>query len=469
MTKRKEKNALAVDYIAFSLYLGLVMVGWLMIYAVGFTPDRTEYYGMGGRAWSQMIWIGISLGAGIIITLIESRFFRTFAYPIYGFGLFLLIIVLFFGKEISGSRSWLDFGFFSFQPSEIGKMATCLCLAGFLGTFNISLKQARSRLIATGIIALPMLLVLAQGDAGSALVYSSLFLVLFREGMPPVPYILGILISVVGIASFVFSPIPIIVILLLLAIILMASNIKTEINVNYLLLALLPLTAVGMYFEQTIPLAIAYSVLVITLAGILFNQNKLPLALLIGGAAIVASGLAFSGNYIFNNVLQPHQQERINVWLQPHKCKPLGSLYNITQSKLAIGSGGIAGKGFLEGTLTKYNYVPEQATDFIFCTVGEEQGFLGSMGVILLYLLLLFRILIIAERQRSQFTRVYAYGVASILFFHFFVNIGMTMGLMPVIGIPLPFISYGGSSLLSFTILMAVLLKLDSNRLLVFR
>jgi rod shape determining protein RodA len=473
MTRRRggDNNTADVDWMTISIYLGLVLTGWLMIYAVGYRGE-SSLFDMGTRHGSQLVWIGVSIGVGFVIMLIDGKLFRTFGYPIYIIACLFLLYVLVAGRVIAGSQSWFDLGFFRFQPSEVAKFATCLALATFLGPYNANLQSFRNQAIAVGIILFPMLLILLQGDAGSALVFSSLLIVLYREGMPTPLYILMFTMIILTIMALMFdSTLPIILGLMLVAsgLLLNAISRTSRSKVTFLAFAVACLTVYNIYPEyQFYVLGTAGFVFLVLLIQKLRSKRR-QLALLLSVGLIFGSGYTTVVNYAFYKVLKPHQQDRILVWLRPSKVDPLGALYNVTWSKRAIGSGGLTGKGFLDGNITKLNYVPEQATDFIFCTVGEEQGFVGAFAIIMLFLLLLLRVLFIAERQRSKFTRIYAYGVASILFFHLLVNVGMTMGIMPVIGIPLPFISYGGSSLMAFTILVAVLLRLDSDRLSVFR
>ncbi len=466
---RRSSTTAETDWMVITLYLALVLIGWMMIYAVGFKPSRADIFDLSTRHGSQLLWIigALIVGGGVLI--VESKFYRTFAYIIYGVSLFFLIGVLVSGTIVAGSKSWLDLGFFRFQPAEVAKFSTCLALASFMSSYNVSLQRNRSRLIALAIIFTPMILILLQGDAGSALVFSALLIVLFREGMPAGLYVFGGTIAFLAIIAMIFPTEPILLGIALTGLGILFLGFKNRSNL-FIYFGLVAGAIFAYEYEFIWPTIIgAGAVYLITLVLRWRQEKKKQLLSLLTAGMIVSAGFTFSVNYFFNKILKPHQQDRINVWLNPSKCDPLGALYNVTWSKLAIGSGGFSGKGYLEGTITKLNYVPEQETDFIFCTVGEEQGFLGAFAIILLYLLLMFRIIIVAERQRARFTRIYAYGVVSILFFHFFINIGMTMGIMPVIGIPLPLISYGGSSLIAFTILIAILVKLDADRLSTFR
>lgn len=454
-----------MDWTTFSIYIGLITVGLLMVYTVDYDESAFARNFLNTTAGKQAIWMVISVVAFFLITLIEWKFWQTFSYLIYGLSIFLLVAVLFFGTNIKGATSWFTFGSFSFQPAEIAKFGTSLALANFLSNYNMDIREFRTQLIAFVIFLFPMGLILLQPDAGSALVFMSFTIMLYREGLNPIYFVLGAFVGGMLLAGFVF-PVKFVALGLIWAFTtILMLNLKTQ---KWLwTLGALGFFVVGVLFiqqDQFRLIFFASAFVLLTLSLIIWSQKKGRLAFTLNTAILVGVGISFLANYAFTEILEPHQQDRINVWLQPEKCDPRGSLYNVLQSKMAISSGGLQGKGFMQGTLTKLNYVPEQSTDFIFCTIGEEQGFLGSFGIIALYFLLLYRITVLAERQRSGFSRRYAYAIAGILFIHYLINIGMTMGLMPIIGIPLPFISKGGSSLLGFTIMLAVLLKLDANR-----
>lgn len=391
-------------------------MGWINIYAAVYNEEHKSIFDISQSYGKQLIWIITSIILAIIILIIDAKFFSTFSYLIYFITILLLIAVLLMGKEIAGSRSWFQIGSFSLQPSEFAKFATNLALAKYLSKLNINIHKFKTKLNAFFILALPTVLILLQNDTGSALVYFSFIFVLYREGLSGNIMIAGVLIALLFILTLLLNK----------------------------------FIVVGILF--TIAIFI-----------IIIKKNKRNI-LIVFGLYILAFGFVFSVDYAFEKMLEPHQKKRINV-LIGKETDLKGAGYNVNQSKIAIGSGGFSGKGFLKGTQTKYNFVPEQSTDFIFCTVGEEWGFVGSFIVIILFVGLLIRIIIIAERQRSVFTRIYGYGLASVLFFHFAVNIGMTLGLAPVIGIPLPFFSYGGSSLWAFTILLFIFIKQDSYRL----
>jgi rod shape determining protein RodA len=407
-----------VDWITVFIYLALCTIGWFNIHAAVFDERHPSIIDFETNYGKQFLFIIIAIVVGIIILLLESRFIAALAPAFYGITLFLLVLVLVVGRNVGGNQAWISLGGgFRLQPSEFAKFTTCLLLARYLSGVNIKVTELRSFAIAAAIIGVPMVLIMLQPDMGSTLVFFSLIFVLYREGLSPYFLIIGALFIALFVSSILYNP----------------------------------LVVIGAI--------IAISVLII----LLFRKNKGLLFTMLAGLAICIV-FVLSVKFIYNNVLKPHQKVRIDIVLGI-KSDLRGKGYNVNQSKIAIGSGKLWGKGYLHGTQTKYAFVPEQSTDFIFCTVGEEWGFAGSIVVIGLYLFLVLRIILIAERQRSPFSRVYGYGVASVIFFHVMINVGMTIGLVPVIGIPLPFISYGGSSLLSFTILLFVLLKLDSNRM----
>ena len=469
MPERNTSSALKnIDLITFSIFLALIGIGWLMVYTVNFEDVQQggiiEFFNT--TIGKQTMWIILSLVVFFFILLIDWKFWQTFSYLIYSISIFLLVAVLAFGVTIKGASSWFIIGGFSFQPSELAKFGTCLAVSSYLSAYTTSLKDYQSQITVVGLFLLPMGLILLQPDAGSALVFLSLFILLFREGLSPNYYLIAIAGSVVLVLGLIFSPFSVITGMFLVALAAIAGSIKPR---GYWVAAVLLLTAVAYFLvvNEVVDLRIVFGIiggLSLVAGGWAALNRRAQLARGLAFAVLLGSGIAIAANYAFNNVLQAHQQERIKVWLQPEECDPQGALYNVLQSKLAIGSGGVQGKGFLNGTLTKLNYVPELSTDFIFCALAEEQGFVGSLGIVGLFLVLVIRMTVIAERQRNNFARHYAYAVSGMLFFHFMINIGMTMGLLPIIGIPLPFISKGGSSLLGFTLMIAVLLKLDSNR-----
>lgn len=437
-----------------------------MLYAVSYTELDNGRFQFSSSIGRQTIWVGISLLAFAVIQLVDSRFWRTFAYPVYACAIVFLLLVLIVGAEVKGAKSWLAIGAFSFQPSELAKFATLLALCTYLGFFEMRLKDPRSQLIAVGLIIVPAFLILLQPDAGSALVFLSFFILFFREGMPGGYYAFGFYLALCLIAGFVF-PLEQVALVISAGAILILSTVIAPRALGLSLAGVAVMTNVAVLYGLDIG-----NITVLTINGLIFGimmflawqarQRQMILSV----PTIIAIGILITAgaNFVFNDVLKPHQQDRINVWLQPDKCDPQGALYNIIQSKVAIGSGGLSGKGFLQGSMTKLNFVPEQATDFIFSTIGEEQGFLGTSAVILLYLALIMRIIYIGERGENVYLRHYAYGLGGMLFFHFFVNIGMTMGLVPVVGIPLPFISKGGTALLTFSIMISVFLRMAKSR-----
>jgi len=420
-----------IDWITVGLYLLLVLAGWLNIYAAVYNEEFESIFDTTQRYGKQLLWIGTAGVIAIVILLIDERFFSTFGYFIYGFILFALVAVLVVGAATKGATSWFVIGGFKIQPSEFSKFATNLALAKYLSTLNIRMTDLKTKLTAAAIIGVPAILILLQNDTGSALVYGAFILVLFREGLSGNFLLIGLVSAFLFVITLVFQ------------------------NEVYQLPFDVELTGGWMLI---LALAVLMSLVYY------FNRKKKQVLLFITVIFITCSGLVKSVDYVFNNILEPHQSKRINVMLGT-ESDPFGAGYNVNQSLIAIGSGGFSGKGYLKGTQTKYDFVPEQSTDFIFCTIGEEWGFIGSFVVITLFMALLLRILFLCSRQRSAFARIYGYGAAAIFFFHFTINIGMTIGLAPVIGIPLPFFSYGGSSLWAFTILLFVFIKMDADRL----
>ena len=460
-----------IDWLTVTVYMVLVLLGWINIYAAVYNAEYHQIFDISQRYGKQLMWIGAALLIAFTILLIETNFYVFFAYFIYGAVILLLILVLFAGAEVNNSKSWLMLGGFAIQPAEFGKFATALALARYMSSFGFKLQQFKSLLLMGVLILLPAALIFLQNDTGSALVYFAFILVLFREGLSGVVLFFATLVGLLFIFSLVLSELLLFLILaglFLLVFLFLNAGMKHYLKVvSFLAGAFILLTAInyftGLGFE--IPGLVAGSVLVAGLAIVLYGLRKKLKSYTLVALVFVGSVLfTVTVDYTFNNMLEPYQQSRINELLGI-ESDPLGIGYNVNQSKIAIGSGGFWGKGFLNGTQTKYNFVPEQSTDFIFCTVGEEWGFVGTSVVILLFMLLLVRIVWLAEKQRSRFSRIYGYSVAVILFFHFMVNIGMTIGLMPVIGIPLPFFSYGGSSLWAFTILLFIFLRLDASRL----
>lgn len=460
-----------IDWLTVLVYLVLVLLGWINIYAAVYDADHHSIFDISQRYGKQLIWIGAALLLAFIILLIETNFYVFFAYFIYGAVILLLILVLFAGTEVNNSKSWLSFGGFALQPAEFGKFATALALAKYMSSFGFKLQRFKSLVIIAVIILLPAALILLQNDTGSALVYFIFVLVLYREGLSEVVLFFATLIGLLFIFSLVLSEIVLFGLLAglaLLAFLVANAGMKHFSRVLlFFFVAFVLLVALNYFTRLGYELAHLLAAMVFAggLSTIVYSiRKKLKSYTLIALVFVGSVLFSVTVDYAFNNMLEPYQQARINELLGI-ESDPLGVGYNVNQSKIAIGSGGFWGKGFLNGTQTKFNFVPEQSTDFIFCTVGEEWGFAGTSVVILLFLALFVRLVFLAERQRSGFSRIYGYSVAVILFFHFMVNIGMTIGMMPVIGIPLPFFSYGGSSLWAFTILLFIFLRLDASRL----
>ncbi|MBO3271383.1 MULTISPECIES: rod shape-determining protein RodA [Hymenobacter] len=422
--KTPARYSRSIDWVTVGIYLLMVFVGWLNVYAASYSPDApTHVFGlsfgelMNFNWFKQILWIGTAVLLIVVLLVVDYKAYDTFAYALYAGMIVLLIVTPFIARPIAGSRSWLELGPVRLQPAEFAKFITALAVSRYMAGINLRHQNFRDQLMLAVFTLLPPLLIIAANETGQALVFGAFLLAYFREGMSPL-------------------------ILLLLA----AGG-------AILILALLvpKLWLIG-FFTVLLVLVLVFNNRLL--------RHHLPLSI---GVWLVVIGMVFGVDFFFNSVLQEHQRKRIEILINP-SADPLGVGWNVTQSKIAIGSGGVVGKGFLQGTQTKFDFVPEQSTDFIFCTVGEEWGWLGSVVTIALFMALLWRIVYVAERQKSVFGRTYGYCVASIIFFHFAVNIGMTIGLAPVVGIPLPFFSYGGSSLWSFTTLLFILLAIDAYR-----
>ena len=470
-----------IDWVTITLYVLLVSAGVISIYAASYDFDNASIFSLSEFSGKQALWIGLSLILGIIILQIDYRIFETYAYPVYIGVILLLIATIFLAPDIKGSRSWLVFGPVSLQPAEFGKFATALALAKLFSGYNFSLNAKISNYFrALIIIFLPISLILMQKETGSALVYISLIFVLYREGMSGL-VLLSVLSAIswfvvtVKYATPIVMGIPLgqaivlaaLMVIFLIMIFLYCKNpvLGRNLTLAYGASALIiwGLSALGINIPGMVYFMVMLGGGIIYTAVVMFRHHIGKYLVSIG--FVVSSVIfMFSVNYVFANVLGNHQQMRIKVALGIEDNLK-GAGYNVNQSKIAIGSGGVTGKGFLNGTQTKLKYVPEQHTDFIFCTIGEEHGFIGSVIVLLLFLALILRLVHIAERQHTIFGRVYAYCVLSYLIFHLCINKGMVIGLCPVIGIPLPFFSYGGSALWGFTILLFILLRIDAARL----
>ncbi|HNZ42430.1 MAG TPA: rod shape-determining protein RodA [Bacteroidales bacterium] len=407
-----------IDWVLIALYVFFIFIGLMNIYSAGYSEEHKAFFDFSQEHGKQMIWMAAALLVALCVMVIDARFFSTFAYIIYGLAILLLLITLFIGKEIHGSCSWIVITeSVRFQPLELAKFATNLALAKFLSSIDIRIQDLSTRVKAFAMLAVPVIIILLQNETGSMLVFAAFIFVLYREGLSGNVLIIGFAM----IFLFIFS------------------------------------LLINKFIVSGFILAVAVLLFFFIRRS---RKNIMNYSLIVAG--IIA--FVFSVNLFYEHALQPHQQKRIDVLLgKISDVKDAG--YNVNQSKIAIGSGGFFGRGFLHGTQTKFKFVPEQNTDFIFCTIGEEWGFVGSLLVLGVFVFFILRILFIAERQRSAFSRIYGYGLASIIFFHVVINIGMTIGLAPVVGIPLPFISYGGSSLLAFTLLLFVFIKQDASRM----
>ncbi|MEE3412523.1 MAG: rod shape-determining protein RodA [Bacteroidales bacterium] len=418
MERRTNNIFKYIEWKLIFAYLFLVLVGWISIYAAVYDGEHSSIWDFSCRYGKQMIWIAASLVIALFVLVTDPKFFSQTSYLAYAVCIIMLMIVLVVGSNTKGARSWLGIGDFGIQPSEFAKIGTALALAKFLSAINVDMNNWQTKLTAIGIVFLPMTMVLLQNDTGSALVFLSFIFVLFREGLSSYVLILGAGAIVLFVLALLLNP--------------------------YILIISLAIIALISYL-------------------IIHRRNRKAKFIYFFGIFVFCSLVVLGVEFGYNEVLESHQKDRIEVLLgKKQDYKGVG--YNVNQSKIAIGSGGMFGKGFLQGTQTKFNFVPEQDTDFIFCTIGEEWGFVGSAIIVFMFVWLCVKIIKVAERQRSNFARIYGYGIAGIIFFHFFVNIGMTIGLLPVIGIPLPFISYGGSSLWSFTLMLFIFIRQDASR-----
>mgnify|MGYP002624163933 CR=1 FL=1 len=484
--KRKQSVLLNIDWWTILIYIALLSFGWISVCGASYSYGETDIFSLATRSGMQIVWIGTSIMLGFIILMLDDRFYDTFSYIIYGLLLLLLFATIFNPHSIKGSRSWLVLGPLRLQPAEFAKFATSLALAKLMSTYGYNIQQWKHFAMALALILLPMVCIVGQRETGSALVYLSFFLMFYREGMPGSVLFTGVaavIYFVVGIryadVHFGESPTSVgkftVMLLIQLFSIGMVWVYCHRRTAWHLLLACIAVTLAA-YLVSLIPSVHAwfdmvYVQLVMTavLIGYLVWEglgSRLRNYFFIALFALGSVGFFYGADFIMNNVMEPHQRSRINVLLGLDEDLR-GAGYNVHQSEIAIGSGGLEGKGFLNGTQTKLKFVPEQDTDFIFCTVGEEEGFLGSAGVLLLFLALILRLIHLSERQPFRFGRVYGYCVLSIFLFHVFINVGMVLGLTPVIGIPLPFFSYGGSSLWGFTFLLFIFLRIDAGRNLV--
>ena len=480
METRRDSFWKSLDWFTICLYLLLIIAGWFSVCGASYDFGSTDFYDFSTRAGKQLFWIFCSFGLAFVLLMLDDRLYDIYSYLIYIGIIFLLIVTIFIAPDTKGSHSWLVMGPVSIQPAEFAKFATGLALAKYMNSYSFSIKKRKTLFVAIAIILLPLFLIIAQNETGSALVFLAFSLVLYREGMPGVVLFSGLCAVVYFVVNIRFTdmffqtPTPdgefvVLSLILIVAGVMTQFYQKRRKPAIYIIGGSFIIGVVAYLISRYwIPFNLVYIFRVLCIVTVLYlfylsiDLHRLSL-FFIGAFTLVSVGFLYSSDYVFDHVLEPHQQIRIKVVLGMEE-DPTGAGYNVNQSKIAIGSGGMTGKGFLNGTQTKLKYVPEQDTDFIFCTVGEEQGFLGASAVILVFSLLILRLIFLAERQPTTFGRVYGYSVVSIFFFHLFVNIGMVLGLTPVIGIPLPFFSYGGSSLWGFTILLMIFLRIDAGR-----
>ena len=461
----------SVDWVMILLYVGLVLIGWLSICSASYDETAIDPYAFSHFYVKQVLWVAMAFVVALVVMLLDDKYYHMLAYPAYIGGLLILIGTLLFGKEVNGAKAWIEFGFFSLQPVELVKIATALAMARVMSSYSFSINRFSDLLRVATIIALPLLIIILQNDTGSGIVLCSFIFVLYREGLNKWLCIPFILIAALFIGSFVFTPMTMLVLLILICTVSeVLMNGRWQSRLIYL--AVLALVSVTVYLVSNYLIGwtlSAYKALLgtaaLSLVGVVIYAYRAHLRNIFIVVAMFVGSMIFlpTTDYLFNSVLKEHQQNRIYSFLGIIN-DPKGIDFNVNQSKIAIGSGGLFGKGFLEGTQVKYNFVPENHTDFIFCTVGEEWGFVGCLVVLAMYCTLILRLMRIGERQEEPFGRIYCYCVASILLFHLMVNVGMTIGLMPVMGIPLPFMSYGGSSLLAFTLLLFIAIRFDASR-----
>jgi len=479
MSERRDINMWkSVDWFTILIYVIMIVAGWFAICGASFEFESDNVFDLSGRPGTQLLWISLSAVIIFVIMMLDSSLYEIFSYLIYAIVIFLLIATAFLAPDIKGSHSWLVLGPIRLQPAEFAKFATALAVSNLMSSYGFKLTAPKNLFLTIMIIILPAICILLERETGSALVFLAFFLMLYREGMSGYFLLAGVCSVIFFVVTMKLSSVfvgitpvgPFIVggLILFISTILILIERKDFRAVFYIFCTTVATFAISFIFSLFYSIDFTYivfaliGVLVLYLIYLSFRNWVLHYAM-IAVFAIASIAFMYSVNYVFDNILEPHQQERIKVTLGMEN-DPSGAGYNVNQSVIAIGSGGFHGKGFLNGTQTKLKYVPEQDTDFIFSTVGEEQGFVGSVAVILLFGALIIRLIVLAERQTTVFSRVYGYCVASIFFFHLIINIGMVTGMTPVIGIPLPFFSYGGSSLWGFTILLFIFLRLDASR-----
>ncbi len=464
----------SIDIATLLTYVALVAIGWLNIYAAVYNPENSGAgFDLSLRYNMQLVWIAVSVTLGVVILLVDKQYFHIFSYHVYWMAIMLMIGVLVFGKEVNGAKSWIGVGSIGIQPVEFMKIATALALARLMSSYSFSMGQKASLMQICTFIFLPIVIVLLQNDTGSALVFGAFFLVFYREGFGSQIYLVTFFFILVAILSFFITESGLTILIFLSAVLFevlwgnQRQSLKPIVRYLAIVLALYCLlTIVVSLIHEKLEFNILNFIIsvVVTLPLLVYHQLKGRSRTVLWFFGLFVAGVAviYVVDYAFQHILQPHQQERI-LDLTGVVSDPRGAGYNAMQSKIAIGSGGMWGKGFLEGTQTRFSFVPEQSTDFIFCTIGEEWGFVGSIVVLVLFAVLIWRLMAMGERQKDAFGRIYCYGAAGILLVHTVINICMTLGLFPVIGIPLPFISYGGSSMMAFTILIFIALRLDGS------
>lgn len=474
----------SIDWWTVCIYLALLALGWMSVCGASYTYGDTDILSFSSRSGMQIVWIGTSIALGFVLLMIDDRFYETYSYVFYFLLVLLVFLTIFNPHTIKGSRSWLVLGPLRLQPAELAKFTTALAVAKFMSAYDFSMHRWKDFSLAVGIVLLPVICIIGQNETGSALVYFSFFLMFYREGMPGSILFAAVAMVIYFVVGVKFEHLflwgtptsvgkfAVLLLIQVFSAALVYLYCKDRKSTNMLLWGSLVITLISLFFSKYVILfdvtwvQIGLTIFMIVYLAYRSLYSRIRYFFYIALFALGSMVFFYSADYVLNNVMKPHQRVRINVLLGLDEDLA-GAGYNVHQSEIAIGSGGLKGKGFLNGTQTKLKFVPEQDTDFIFCTVGEEEGFLGSAGVLLLFLALILRLIHLAERQPFKFGRIYGYCVLSIFLFHVFINVGMVLGLTPVIGIPLPFFSYGGSSLWGFTFLLFIFLRIDAARNLV--